>query len=223
MTICPNGHENLKGQHFCGECGAALITKSPQQGDESKSVKRPDKSAAESLALAEAEVEVAEAEAAAAAARARVVRLKNIAYGLQPVAKLSTPKPRQQSPPKQPISTGGPAIKKQKVWPWVLLAAFVLFFGGCTALLISGSHQSNDLVLDKDGTYYHIDRSGTWAAGSARSGDCTWIRQSKITGPVEDGTILGAGTVAPGQTKRVKLQRGEYFSSNGCLPWHYVG
>ncbi len=25
MATCPKGHENLEGQHFCGECGAPLV------------------------------------------------------------------------------------------------------------------------------------------------------------------------------------------------------
>jgi hypothetical protein len=128
MATCRNGHENPEAQHFCGECGAALVAepvgksqepptrhptgkrehiKSRQRGDESNPVKRPDKSVAESLALAEAEAEVAEAEAAAAAARARALRARNAAAsGSQPVAKRSTPKPRQQ-PPRDPV-TGKP-------------------------------------------------------------------------------------------------------------------
>ncbi len=28
MVTCPNGHENPKGQHFCGECGKPIVAKS---------------------------------------------------------------------------------------------------------------------------------------------------------------------------------------------------
>ncbi len=131
MATCPNGHENPDHAHFCSECGAPLVArptpttghpsgkrehiKSPQRGDESKPVKRPDKSAAELLALAEAaEAEAAEAEARAAAAHARVAQA--MASGSQPgqpakisdpsplksgqsVSKRSAPKPRQGMPP----------------------------------------------------------------------------------------------------------------------------
>ncbi len=256
MATCPNGHDNPEGQHFCGECGAPLVAssvgksptpttghpsgkrehiQSPQRGDESKSVTRPDKSAAELLALAEAEAEVAQAEAAAAAAHARVVRAMNTAAsGTQPVAKRSTRKPRQQPPRKRPVRTmaGGPAVKKRKVWPWVLLGVLVLFFGGCTVLvLIGGVSEKWKPVLDKNGTYYHVNAGtdGTYETqGSNRSPNangvirpCTWTRLRAPDDTIEN--TIEMGKVEANETGRVTLESGEYFVFYGCHPWHYVG
>jgi hypothetical protein len=35
--------------------------------------------------------------------------------------------------------------------------------------------------------------------------------------------IDGRDDVGPGETARVTLKAGEYFVSNGCLLWRYVG
>src|ERR1700730_13013513 len=141
---CPNGHDNPAGQHFCGECGASLAA---------------NRSEAELLALAaaaEAEAEAAEAEVRAAAARARVIKARNAtasgSQSGQPAQKSdpsplqsgqlastqTAPKPRQGMPPPAP-NRGRPPAKKRRVWPWVLLGVFVLFFGACTLFALAGS------------------------------------------------------------------------------------
>jgi hypothetical protein len=128
---------------------------------------------------------------------------------------------------------GGPAVKKRKVWPWVLLGVLVLFFGGCTVLvLIGGVSEKSKPVLDKNGTYYHIDDSaaGTYETqGSARTNGrpCNWTRlapdwNQKDTIEGIAASLIDKGDVARGETARVTVKSGEYFVSYGCEPWRYV-
>lgn len=233
---CPNGHDNPAGQHFCGECGAPLAA---------------NRSEAELLALAEAEAEAeaAEAEARAAAARARVIKARNAtASGSQSgqpaqksdpsplqsgqlASKQTAPKPSQGMPPPAP-NWSRSAAKKRKVWPWVLLGVFVLFFGACTLFALAGSTGKDIPAMDKDGTYYHIGDSavGTYETqGSARTNGrpCNWVRLSadwNKKDTIEDlhAAFIDNGDVQPGETARVTVKSGEYFVSYGCKPWRYV-
>jgi hypothetical protein len=117
------------------------------------------------------------------------------------------------------------AAKKRKVWPWVLLGVFVLFFGACTLFALAGSTGKDIPAMDKDGTYYHIGDSavGTYETqGSARTNGrpCNWVRLSAPTLTIEN--TIEEGKVQANETGRVTVKSGEYFVSYGCKPWRYV-
>lgn len=132
------------------------------------------------------------------------------------------------APPPAP-NLSRPAAKKRKVWPWVLLGVFVLFFGSCLFAL-GGSTHKDIPAMYKSGTYYHIEDSaaGTYeTAGSADARPCNWTRLGSNWDQretIEDtyAAWIDGGHVAQGETARVTLKSGEYFVSNGCLPWQYV-
>ncbi|WP_297617050.1 DUF4352 domain-containing protein [Nocardia sp.] len=58
---------------------------------------------------------------------------------------MSTPNQPVPPPPGGPPMYGQgyppPPRKKRKIWPWILLAVVVLFFGGCFALVGTAAHE----------------------------------------------------------------------------------
>ncbi|WP_082976412.1 MmpS family transport accessory protein [Nocardia sp. 852002-20019_SCH5090214] len=77
---------------------------------------------------------------------------------------MSTPYPQQQPPyPPQPPQ---PPQKKRKVWPWVLLAVVILFFGGCFAIVGTAGKKVSDAV-DQASSSIASAASQTHAPGEA--------------------------------------------------------
>lgn len=65
-----------------------------------------------------------------------------------------------------------PTARKRLVWPWILLAVFVLFFGGCGALVMLGAAAGNHAKTDQ-----------TSASAPPRSGTAAPIAPPSTTTP----------------------------------------
>lgn len=85
-----------------------------------------------------------------------------------------------------PTPSGPAGAQKRKVWPWVLIAMVVLFFGGCAALLVFAS-----------------DKSGTSSSSSTAAGIGQEVRDGKFAFTVTD--------VQTAQTAGLSRPRGEFI------------
>ncbi|AGZ50711.1 DUF4352 domain-containing protein [Mycobacterium kansasii] len=134
-------------------------------------------------------------------------------------------------PPFPPTPPGGyygpppgyyqPPRKKRKVWPWVLLGVFVLFFGGCFAFLgVIGSavHSSSEQRSS--------ERAAASAPSAAMPGIGQEVRDGKfaftVTGVTRASSVgttqaRGEFVIVAMTVKNTGDQPQDYFSSNQKL------
>lgn len=95
---------------------------------------------------------------------------------------------------------------------------------GALAIALAGCTHADDWkTLDHDGDYYRADAAGpsTWQSAGARRTVCKWERSTAV--PATIASTVAAGRAGPNETVQVTMQPGEYFTFNGCSPWHHIG
>lgn len=117
----------------------------------------------------------------------------------------------------------------------VAAGAFWAVVVGCTPTGAGDVGATAVQTLDSDGTFWFVDApdAGVWeTSGSARVNgySCQWNLFTDPPGDVEDsfGSLdwadyqIDRGDVAVGETARVTLPAGDYFTSVGCAAWRRV-
>lgn len=118
-------------------------------------------------------------------------------YGQPPAQPYAQPpaQPYGQPPAGQPGYLGGEQPKKRRIWPWILLAVFLLFFAliaGCSYLVFNFTRgpidATNAFVANIDNKEYAAAYDSLCEAAQAQQTEAEWIADTQAE---FDGEITG--------------------------------